>query len=171
LTFGVPIAAAAIWNYLESADVPDVKGVWCFVGGSAPGGGAPFFVVSLKQRYNGHAQQAAVAALGCRAGNYHGRFIVVVDEDIDSTDLGEVIWAVSARCDPKTAITVIDGCWSTPLDPAMPPEKKDAADFTNSRAIINACRPYAWKDQFPPVNVLSPELRRRVAEKWKAELQ
>ena len=171
LTFGVPIAAAAIWNYLESADVPDVKGVWCFVGGSAPGGGAPFFVVSLKQRYNGHAQQAAVAALGCRAGNYHGRFIVVVDEDIDSTDLGEVIWAVSARCDPKTAITVIDGCWSTPLDPAMPPEKKDAADFTNSRAIINACRPYAWKDQFPPVNVLSPELRSRVAEKWKAELQ
>ena len=73
ITFGVPIGAAAIWNYLEKADVPDIKGVWCYVGGSAAAGGAPFIVVSLKQRYHGHAQQAAIAALGSRAGNYHER--------------------------------------------------------------------------------------------------
>jgi len=102
VTFGVPIGAAAIWNYLEKADVPDIRGVWCYVGGSAPGGGAPFIVVSLKQRYQGHAQQAGIAALGCRAGNYHGRFVVVVDEDIDPSDLGEVIWAISTRCDTST---------------------------------------------------------------------
>jgi UbiD family decarboxylase len=171
LTFGVPIGAAAIWNYLEKADVPDVRGVWSFVGGSAPGGGAPFLVVSVKQRYHGHAQQAGIAALGCRAGNYHGRFIVVVDEDIDPTDLGEVIWAISTRCDPKTAISVIDGCWSTPLDPAMHPDKRDAGEFVNSRAILNACRPYSWKDRFPPVNSLSPELKKRMSEKWKKELE
>ena len=35
VTFGVPIGAAAIWNYLEKADVPDIKGVWCAIGGSA----------------------------------------------------------------------------------------------------------------------------------------
>ena len=63
ITFGVPIGAAAIWNYLEKADVPDIKGVWCYVGGSAAAGGAPFIVVSLKQRYHGHSQQAAIAAL------------------------------------------------------------------------------------------------------------
>lgn len=170
LTFGVPIGAAAIWNYLEKADVPDVRGVWSFVGGSAPGGGAPFIAVSLKQRYHGHAQQAALAALACRAGNYHGRFIVVVDEDIDPTDVEEVLWAISTRCDPKSALTVIDNCWSTPLDPALPPDKKDAGEFTNSRAIINACRPYAWMDRFPPVNALSPELREKVTEKWKVNL-
>ncbi|OGQ83353.1 MAG: hypothetical protein A3F90_07965 [Deltaproteobacteria bacterium RIFCSPLOWO2_12_FULL_60_19] len=169
LTFGVPIGAAAIWNYLDKADVPDVQGVWAFVGGSAPGGGAPFIVVSIKQRYHGHAQQAALAALACRAGNYHGRFVVVVDEDIDPADLGEVIWALSTRCDPKTALTVIDNCWSTPLDAAMHPDKKDAGDFTNSRAIFNACRPYAWKDRFPPVNALSPDMRRKIMEKWKRE--
>jgi 3-polyprenyl-4-hydroxybenzoate decarboxylase len=93
-----------------------------------------------------------------------------VDEDIDPADLGEVIWAISTRCDPKTALTVIDNCWSTPLDPAMTPEKRDAGDLTNSRAIINACRPYAWKDRFPPVNMLSPELRRKISEKWKDDL-
>jgi len=171
LTFGVPIAAAAIWNYLEKADVPDVQGAWCFIGGSAPGGGAPFIVVSIKQRYHGHAQQAALAALACRAGNYHGRFVVVVDEDIDPSDMGEVIWAISTRCDPKTAMTIIDGCWSTPLDPVLPPDKREASDFVNSRAIINACRPYSWKDKFPPVNAMSRELRERITEKWKKELE
>jgi 4-hydroxy-3-polyprenylbenzoate decarboxylase len=170
LTFGVPIGAAAIWNYLEYADVPDVRGVWCYIGGSAPGGGAPFIVLSIKQRYHGHAQQAALAALASRAGNYHGRFIVVVDEDIDPADIGEVLWAVSTRCDPKSAITFVDNCWSTPLDPAMPPDKKDAGDFTNSRAIINACRPYAWRDRFPPVNAISPELRKKISERWKEHL-
>lgn len=171
LTFGVPIGAAVIWNYLEKADVPDVCGVWCFVGGSAAGGGAPFVVVSIKQRYHGHAQQAGMAVLGCRAGSYHGRFIIVVDEDIDPANLGEVIWAISTRCDPKSAITIVDNCWSTPLDPAIHPDKKDAADFTNSRAIINACRPYSWKDRFPPVNTLRPELRKKTSEKWKSELE
>ncbi len=171
LTFGVPFGAAAIWNYLEKADVPDVRGVWCYVGGSAAGGGAPFVVISIKQRYAGHAQQAAIAALGSRAGNYHGRFIVVVDEDIDPADLGEVIWAISTRCDPKSAITFVDGCWSTPLDPAMHPDKKEAADFTSSRAILNACRPYAWKDRFPAVNALSPELHKKISDKWKSELE
>ncbi|MBI4522624.1 MAG: UbiD family decarboxylase [Deltaproteobacteria bacterium] len=170
LTFGVPIGAAAIWNYLEKADVPDIRGVWCFVGGSAPGGGAPFIVVSLKQRYHGHAQQAAIAALGCRAGNYHGRFIVVVDEDIDPADLGEVIWAVSTRCDPKSALTVIDGCWSTLLDPVISPERREASDLVNSRAILNACRPFAWKDQFPPVSALSLEQRKKIEKKWRSVL-
>lgn len=171
ITFGVPIGAAAIWNYLEKADVPDVRGVWCYIGGSAPGGGAPFIVVSIKQRYHGHAQQAALAALACRAGNYHGRYVVVVDEDIDPADLGEVLWAISTRCDPKSAITIIDNCWSTALDPTLPPDKREAGDMTNSRAVLNACRPYFWKDRYPPVNALSPELKKKISEKWKDALK
>ncbi|MGH7888078.1 MAG: UbiD family decarboxylase, partial [Candidatus Binatia bacterium] len=170
VTFGVPIGAAAIWNYLEKADVPDIKGVWCSIGSSAAAGGAPFIIVSVKQRYHGHAQQAGLAALASRAGNYHGRFVIVVDDDIDPSNMGDVIWAVSTRCDPKTAISIIDGCWSTPLDPAMHPDQRDAGNFVNSRAILNACRPYAWRDRFPPVNALSPELKQRMSEKWNKEL-
>jgi len=170
ITFGVPIGAAAIWNYLDKADVPDIQGVWCYVGGSAAAGGAPFLVVSVKQRYHGHAQQAAMAALACRAGNYHGRFVVVVDEDIDPSDLREVLWALSTRCDPITAISIIDNCWSTPLDPAMHPDQRSAGNFVNSRAVLNACRPSAWRERFPAVNALSPELRKKITEKWKKEL-
>ncbi len=101
--------------------------------------------------------------MACCAGNYHGHFVVVVDEDIDPANLGEVICAVSTRCDPKSVLTIVDACWSTPLDPAVLPVKKDAADFINSRAIINDCRPYSWIDWFPLVNVLTPEIRQRVS--------
>ena len=173
ITFGVPIGAAAIWNYLEKADVPDIQGVWCYVGGSAAAGGAPFIVVSLKQRYHGHSQQAGIAALGS-----HGWCRQLSRPFCDRRrrghqslpDMKEVIRAVSTRCDPKSAISIIDGCWSTPLDPAMHPDQRDAGNFVNSRAILNACRPYAWRDRFPPVNALSPQLRQKISEKWKNEL-
>jgi len=170
LVFGVPIGAAAIWNYLDKADVPDVTGVWSYIGGSAAGGGAPFIVVAVKQRYHGHAQQAGIAALGSRAGNYHGRFVIVVDDDIDPSNIHEVVWAVATRCDPRTAMSVIDGCWSTPLDPAMHPDQRDEGNFVSSRAILNACRPYAWKNRFPTVNAMSPELKAKIVAKWKRDL-
>jgi len=33
--------------------------------------------------------------------------------------------------------------------------------------VINACRPYEWLNDFPPVAVNSPELRQRISTKWK----
>ena len=39
-----------------------------------------------------------------------------------------------------------------------------------SRMLIDACKPFHWKDEFPRTNVFAPELRRVTAEKWKALL-
>jgi len=36
----------------------------------------------------------------------------------------------------------------------------------SSRAIIDACRPYDWIADFPPVAESSPEIRKEVADKW-----
>ena len=55
------------------------------------------------------------------------------------------------------SIEIIRGAWSTPLDPRIEPERRAVGDFTNSRAVIDACRPFHWKDQFPEVNAPSPE--------------
>ncbi len=59
----------------------------------------------------------------------------------DSSDSGEVIWAVSTRCDPKSAITIVDGCWSALLDSVISPARREAGELVSSRAILNACRP------------------------------
>ena len=92
--------------------------------------------------------------------------MVVTDEDVDVSDLEELIWAMLTRSDPATSIDIIKGAWSTHLDPRISPEDKEAGNLTNSRAIIDACRPFHWKDEFPPVNSPSLELARESREKW-----
>jgi 4-hydroxy-3-polyprenylbenzoate decarboxylase len=102
---------------------------------------------------------------GCHSGNYAGRWVVVVDSDIDPTNLDDVIWAMSTRCDPVADIEYIKRAWSTPLDPMLrtPP-------WESTRAIVNACRPWEWRNEFPEVASASPERRREVEQKWAAEI-
>ena len=87
-------------------------------------------------------------------------------EDIDVSNLEELIWAMLTRSDPATSIDIIHDAWSTPLDPRIAPEEKEKGNFTNSRAIIDATRPFHWKDDFPPVNAPSPETMREAVGKW-----
>jgi len=41
------------------------------------------------------------------------------------------------------------------------------AGARDPRAIVDACRPFEWKDEFPPVAESSPELAAKTYEKWK----
>jgi 4-hydroxy-3-polyprenylbenzoate decarboxylase len=156
---GVNFRSGLIWDQIEAAGVPDVVGVYAY--------NSYLVVIAIKQRYAGHAKQAGMAALSCAAANRNGRYIVVVDEDIDPTDIKEVLWAMETRVDPETDIQTVGGSWSTPLDPRMPPALRDAADYTNSRAIFYAVRPFAWKDRFPAVNRCDREDIRKVMEKYR----
>jgi len=153
------ISAGVLWDQLESAGIQDIAGVYNHT--------SYLTVVSIKQKYAGHAKQAGTAALSCAAGNRNGRYVVVVDEDIDPTNIKEVLWAMMTRVDPPTNIDIIEGCWSTPLDPRMPPEKRDNKDHTNGRAIFYAVRPFAWKEKFPKVSRSSRELRERTIAKFR----
>jgi 4-hydroxy-3-polyprenylbenzoate decarboxylase len=147
---------------MEKAGVPDVKGVWLTVSG----GSRLMMCVSIKQRYPGHAKQAAIVASQCHAGAYLGRFVVVVDDDIDPSNTDDMIWAMSSRCEPEQDIDILRRCWSGPLDPVIHPTKKGF----NSRAIIDATRPYEWMKDFPPVAESSKEVLDATAKKWGGEL-
>ncbi len=153
--------SALIWNALDEAGVPDVQAVW-----SHPSGGRFMTVLAIKQRYPGHARQAAMIASQCRSGAYLGRYVIVVDEDIDITNTEEVIWAISSRSDPAESIEILRRCWSGPLDPRIPVDKKGF----NSRAIIDATKPYEWREKFPKSSGHSRELKDKVAGDWKGFL-
>jgi 3-polyprenyl-4-hydroxybenzoate decarboxylase len=71
------------------------------------------------------------------------------------------MWAICTRCDPVNDIEFVRRAWSGPLDPLL-----DKASSTNSRAIIDACRPFERLADFPRVARTSPELRRKVQEKF-----
>jgi len=154
--------SALLWDQITNAGVPDIQAVWTH----ECGGSRMFTAISIKQRYGGHAKQAGLIASQCRVGAYAGKFVVVLDDDIDVTSLEDVMWAVSTRCDPERSIDIVRNCWSTPLDPSMTPHNREDRDFTNSRAIIDACRPFHWRDKFPRVNMPTPEVAKKAMKKF-----
>jgi UbiD family decarboxylase len=154
--------AASLWDELEAAGVPGVKGVF-----KMPGGGSRFInVIAIEQMHAGHAKMAGLVALGCGSATYLGRIVIIVDDDIDITNPAEVMWAVGTRWDPKTATDIIDGLWTGYIDPMLLPERREREDLTNSRIIIYAVRPWAWKDSFPKVNQIPKEYSEEIAAKW-----
>lgn len=150
--------SAHVWEELERAGVPEIHGVW-----SHEPGPRQFTVVSIKQRYPGHAKQTGLIASQCFSGGYQNRFTIVVDDDIDPTRIDDVVWALSTRCDPESGIDIQRRCWSSSLDPMIHPDSKV---WLNSRAVIEACRPYEWRDKFPEVAETSPELRNKVLARY-----
>jgi 4-hydroxy-3-polyprenylbenzoate decarboxylase len=76
------------------------------------------------------------------------------------------MWAALTRADPVSDIDFIRGGWNSPADPRVEPAERAKGKVTNSRMIINACRPYHWRDQFVAAVKPSPELSRRAREKF-----
>ena len=94
----------------------------------------------------------------------------VVDEDIDPTNLDDVIWAIVTRTSPERAIEITRWTCSSSADPAVSPLLEDggshSAGLYTSKAIIDACWPWEWRERaFPVVNV-SDETRAVLSGKF-----
>ena len=159
--FGLPLRAATIWGNLEAAGVSDVTGVWQHVS-------QLMTVVALRPRYDGHAKRAALIAA---AHSYMARLVVVVDDDIDPSNLADVMWAVTTRCEPAEGIDILRNAWSSALDPRIPPDAKERGTTAHSKAIVDACRPFAWRDRFPKTSALSLDETREIEQKWGKDLR
>jgi UbiD family decarboxylase len=157
-SIGIPTITMQLWDHLESSGVTDVAGVWAF-------GSQLLVVVSLKQRYAGHAQQALMAMAGFRHGDMK-RYYVAVDDDIDPSNLEEVVWAMSTRVDPAKSFTVLHDGWTGALDPMLSPEQRKNNDLTMARMLVNACKPWTWRNEFPASNVFTRDERRDLERKW-----
>jgi 4-hydroxy-3-polyprenylbenzoate decarboxylase len=150
-----------VWDALESWSVPGVAGTWCH----ETGAGSLLCIVSLRTSYAGHSRQAGLIA--SQIPQSLGRYTIVVDEDVDPSNLNEVMWAVVTRTDPQRAIEILHYCRSNSADTAISLEtKRQTKTLFHSRAIIDACRPYEWKHEFYPIAQITPELRSHLLKKW-----
>jgi len=120
-------------------------------------------VVALRQRYDGHAKRAALIAA---AQGYMGRLVVVVDDDVDPSDINDVMWAITTRCEPAEQVDIVHNAWSSALDPRIPPDAKERGATSHSKLIIEAVKPFAWMAKYPPTSALSQEDARAIADKW-----
>jgi 4-hydroxy-3-polyprenylbenzoate decarboxylase len=147
---------------LKAAGVPGVTAVWCH----EVGGSRMLLAVAIKQRYPGHARQAGHIASMCRTGVDGNRWVIVTDDDVDVTNLEELIYAALTRADPATSIDMIQGAKGALSDPRLAPWDRESKNYVNSRMIIDACMPYHWRDEFPEINQPSPESAKRGREKF-----
>lgn len=164
--FRCPIRSALIWQSLEDAGVPDVRGVWCH----EPAYSRGFNVVSIKQDFAGHDRQAGYIAAQCRAAAWGGRFTIIVDEDINPTDINEVIWAMASRTDPSSSVDILRNLWGTPLDPTTVSQiGKPPDEITSSQILIFSTKSYSSlkNNTFPDVVTPSDKLLGKTKEKWK----
>lgn len=155
------IRSARIWDDLDKLGVPGVQGVYAHPAGA---GGFGMTVISLEQRYAGHAAQTLALAAQVPGGAYYTKWIIAVDEDIDPTDMDQVIWAMSSRCNPIDDLDILRNTWSTWLDPTQnPPEKRPYG----SKALINACKEHRYLPVFSKRTALRKEIYDKVAGQWK----
>ena len=154
--FGLPFRAASIWSQLEAVGVTDVVGAWQHVA-------QLMTVIAIKQRYAGHAKRAALIAA---AQSYMGRIVVVVDEDVDPSNLADVMWAITTRCEPSEQVDIVRSAWTSALDPRVTPEARARGETAHSKLIIDACKPFGWQDRYPRTSALTSEEARSIRNKW-----
>jgi UbiD family decarboxylase len=54
-------------------------------------------------------------AAQCMGGAYFTKYIIVVDEDIDPSNLSEVVWAMATRSRSAQSIDILRETTSTPV--------------------------------------------------------
>ena len=153
--------SARVWSDLDRLGVPGIKGVYCY---PAAAGAFGMTIVSLEQRYAGHAPQALALAAQCPGGAYFSKWIIAVDEDVDPSDIDQVLWAMATRCNPTEDIDILRETWSTWLDPTQnPPEERPYG----SKALINACMEHRYLKDFSRRTKIARPVYERVAERWR----
>jgi len=151
--------SARVWNDLDRLGVPGIRGVYAHPAAGVLG----MTIVSLEQRYAGHAPQVLALAAQCPGGAYFSKWIIVVDEDVDPSNINQVLWAMATRCNPAEDIDTLRQTWSTPLDPSQnPPEERPYG----SKALINACMEHRYIKQFSKRTKVRRSVYEKVAARW-----
>ena len=70
-------------------------------------------IVSIKKQYPGHAKRIMMGVWSFLRQFMYTKFVIIVDDDINTRSWEDVIWAISTRTDPIRDITLID---NTPID-------------------------------------------------------
>ncbi len=70
-------------------------------------------VVSIRKQYPGHAKRVMMGVWSFLRQFMYTKFVIVVDDDVNTRDWNDVIWAMTTRMDPARDTTLIE---KTPID-------------------------------------------------------
>ena len=70
-------------------------------------------VVSIKKKYPGHAKRVMMGVWSFLRQFMYTKIVIVVDDDVNTRDWKDIIWAISTRVDPVRDFTLVS---NTPID-------------------------------------------------------
>jgi UbiD family decarboxylase len=147
--------------------VPNLVGVNVY----EMGGSAQVVAVAVKNPVPGEAWTALRAVAACRNVPAF-KWVVVVDDDIDITDLDSMMWALAWRVQPHRDVQIQRGR-NTDLDPSGAPVDASFVERTypdglgGSQILIDATRNWAY----PPVSLPAKHLMEDAKRIWEEELK
>ncbi len=147
---------ATLWQQLHDMKIPGIQAVYC----PPEAAGRFLAIISVKTMYPGHADQVLTAAISTEMGAYGLKTVIVVDDDIDPTDIPRVMYALSFRFQPNRSQVIKRGR-STPLDPSLPIDQRDIT----GRLLLDATIPYEWRHKPIPIE-LDPDMVEKVKARW-----
>lgn len=125
-------------------------------------------IIAASEIYPGYVHTLSSAIWGTKIGVYRPT-IIVVGEDIDVTNMDEVIWAMTTRMHPGRDIHIKKRAPGHPLFPFLSSEEK--ANLTGAAVCFDATFPFEWKEKTPMVtdfeHAWSKEIQELVVSKWK----
>ncbi len=144
--------SALIYDELAKNGLQNIKGVYFHPSGV----GRKLCVISIKQAFAGHATEAGYLASQTRGAAYAGKWVVVVDDDVDPYDIDDVLWAMCSRADPAETGVLRDG-WGGALF------SKDR----RSRGIIFAVTPFDKLEEYSKRTCfITEETKKATIDKW-----
>jgi len=119
-------------------------------------------VVSIKKQYPGHAKRIMLGVWSFLRQFMYTKFVIIVDDDVNTRSWDDVIWAMTTRMDPSRDTTLIENTPIDYLDFASPVSglgSKMGLDATNK-----------WEGETTrewgtPI-VMDKEVKQRVDELW-----
>ncbi|MCP4683446.1 MAG: UbiD family decarboxylase [Desulfobacterales bacterium] len=166
---GAVTLSAVTWDQLELNKVPGVTDVWF----DEDMWGTNVFV-SIDKKYYGHARQVAFAVWAASSAKYIGKYVVVVDADIDIHNPKKIWAAIANRTNPSKDIMIVPHTAGGRLDPSIHPDIKMETGIGRwDRVLIDATWDDTWEERSEwgglnhPPSCLSEESELKpVREKW-----
>jgi 4-hydroxy-3-polyprenylbenzoate decarboxylase len=120
-------------------------------------------VVSMKKQYPGHAKRVMMGVWSFLRQFMYTKFVIVVDDDVDTRNWEDVIWAMTTRMDPARDTTIIENTPIDYLDFASPVSGLGSKIGFDATSKMPGETTREWGK---PIS-MSEEVKQRVDEIWK----
>ena len=157
------IKGAEIYSELKRLGLP-VKGVFC-----PPHAVGHMVVVSTEVPFINFARRVAHAVWATKPGLFV-YYIVIVEADVDPTNMDEVLHALTTKCHPVNGIHSVPHIPGFPvLLPFLPPKERLSGDAAG--VIFDCTWPKDWPEESIPVkasfeNLWPADMQQKILKDW-----